>query len=156
MVGYLICVQRMGILTVKYFKFDYIHCDPLMMQQKEARRKHTCMLPKKVAYLVWFSNSVLIGNDGCYLRASCMLPACFLLYYIVHSRKHAGSTHHFPCFFKAKLDGNSQHFAYFSRKHAGSTHGCYLRASFCFIINGSYCTLKYAYEILVAKSTLMD
>ena len=29
-----------------------LHCDPLMMQQKEARRKHPCLLPKKVAFLV--------------------------------------------------------------------------------------------------------
>ncbi len=63
-----------------------------MMQQKEARRKHTCMLPKKVVYLVWFSDSVLIGNDGCYLHAS-----YYVLYGIEGStqearRKHAGST----------------------------------------------------------------
>ena len=55
-----------------------LHYDPLMMQQKEARRKHTCVLPKKVAFEVWVPNSTLIGNDGCYLHASCMLPACFL------------------------------------------------------------------------------
>ena len=24
---------------------DYIHCDTLMMQQKEARKKHPCVLP---------------------------------------------------------------------------------------------------------------
>ena len=30
----------------------HIQYDPLMMQQKEARRKHTCVLPKKVAFLV--------------------------------------------------------------------------------------------------------
>ena len=29
-----------------------IQYDPLMMQQKEARRKHPCVLPKKVAFLV--------------------------------------------------------------------------------------------------------
>ena len=33
-------------------KVVYIHYDPLMMQQKEARRKHPCVLPKKVAFLV--------------------------------------------------------------------------------------------------------
>ena len=30
----------------------YIHYDPLMMQQKEARRKHPCVLPKKVDFVV--------------------------------------------------------------------------------------------------------
>ena len=30
----------------------YIQYDPLIMQQKEARRKHPCVLPKKVACLV--------------------------------------------------------------------------------------------------------
>ena len=29
-----------------------LHYDPLMMQQKEPRRKHPCVLPKKVAFLV--------------------------------------------------------------------------------------------------------
>ena len=29
-----------------------LHYDLLMMQQKEARRKHPCVLPKKVAFLV--------------------------------------------------------------------------------------------------------
>ena len=63
-----------------------LHYDPLMMQQKEPRRKHPCVLPKKVAFVVWVPNSALIGNDGCYLRASCMLPACFLLYCYCRSR----------------------------------------------------------------------
>ena len=57
----------------------------------------------------------------CLNRKRWVLPACFLLYYC----------------FKAKLDGNSHYFANFSRKHAESTHGCFLRASFCYIINGS-------------------
>ena len=30
----------------------YIHDDPLMMSQKEAPRKHPCVLPRKVVYLV--------------------------------------------------------------------------------------------------------
>ena len=46
----------------------------------------SCVLPKKVAFLVWVPNSALIGNDGCYLRASCMLPACFLLHCYCRSR----------------------------------------------------------------------
>ena len=29
------------------------------------------------------------------------------------------------------------------RKHAGSTHGCFLRASFCCLINGSQCIKMY-------------
>ena len=41
----------------------------------------SCVLPRKVAFVVWVFDSALIGSDGCYLRASCMLPACFLLYY---------------------------------------------------------------------------
>ena len=56
---------------------------PLMMQQKEACRKHPCVLPKKVAFLVWVPNSALIGwwvLHACFLHASCVLPACFLLY----------------------------------------------------------------------------
>ena len=66
-----------------------MHCDSLMMQQKEARRKHSCVLPKKVAFVVWVFDSALIGNDGCYLRASCMLPSILLLKEQAwHSRKH--------------------------------------------------------------------
>ena len=108
-----------------------------MMQQKEARRKHPCVLPKKVAFLVWVPNSALIGNDGCYLCASCMLPSTLLLQeqaWLIHSRNSP------IIFFKAILDWNSHLLAYFSRKHAGSTHACYLRASFCCTINGSCCT----------------
>ena len=37
---------------VSYIFDFYIHYDPLMMQQKEARRKHSWVLPKKVAFLV--------------------------------------------------------------------------------------------------------
>ena len=41
-------------LKATYFNLFllYVHYDPLMMQQKEARRKHTCVLPKKVAFMV--------------------------------------------------------------------------------------------------------
>ena len=77
-------------------KSKQIQYDPLMMQQKEACRKHPCVLPKKVAFLVWVPNSALIGwwvlpayflhasymLLACFLHASlhasCMLPACFL------------------------------------------------------------------------------
>ena len=99
----------------------------------------SCVLPKKVAFLVWVPNSALIGNDGCYLCASCMLPSTLLLQeqaWLIHSRNSP------IIFFKAILDWNSHLLAYFSRKHAGSTHACYLRASFCCTINGSCCRLK--------------
>ena len=33
------------------------------------------MLPKKVAILVSVSDSALVGNDGCFLRASCYTAA---------------------------------------------------------------------------------
>ena len=96
----------------------------------------SCVLPKKVAIVVWVFDSALIGNDGCYLCASCMLPSTLLLQeqaWLVHSRNSP------IIFFKAILDWNSHLLAYFSRKHAGSTHACYLRASFCCTINGSCC-----------------
>ena len=179
-----------------------------MIQQKEACRKHPCVLPKKVAFLVWVPNFALIGWWGlpvyflhascklpacflhaslpascvlptCFLHASCMLPECFLLYccYMLQYTKittsklnwtethtilptflgstqeaHMGASCVLPSIlllhitviyqnhhFKAKLDWNSHYLVYFFRKHAGSTHGCYLRASFCCIINGSCC-----------------
>ena len=40
-------------------RIGQIHYDPLMMQQKEARRKHTWVLPKKVAFLVRVPDSAL-------------------------------------------------------------------------------------------------
>ena len=46
----------------------------------------SCVLPRKVAFVVWIFDSALIGSDGWYLRASCMLSACFLLYYYCRSR----------------------------------------------------------------------
>ena len=60
-----------------------IHYDPLMMQQKEARRKHPCVLPKKVACLVWVPDSALIKNDGCFLRASFCTAAHAATYYSI-------------------------------------------------------------------------
>ena len=48
-----------------------------MVQQKEARRKHPCVLPKKVACLVWVPDSALIGNGGCFLRASFCTAATY-------------------------------------------------------------------------------
>ena len=67
---------------------------------------------------------------ACFLRASCMFPSTLLLNVTVVYQNH---------YFKAKLAGNSHYFANFFRKHAGSIHGCYLRASYCCIINGSCC-----------------
>ena len=40
------------------------HYDPLIMSQKVAPRKHTCVLPRKVA------DSMLIGNDVYFLGAT--------------------------------------------------------------------------------------
>ena len=54
-----------------------IHSDQLMMQQKEARRKHPCVLLKKVVFLVWVSDSALIGYDGCFLCASFYTAATY-------------------------------------------------------------------------------
>ena len=34
----------------------------------------------------------------------------------------------------------------------GSTHGCFLRASFCFIINGSYCTVSHWLSVALVLS----
>ena len=39
---------------------------------------------------------------------------------------------------------SAHHSTYFSRKHAGSTHVCFLRISFCFIINWSYTLICFS------------
>ena len=41
-----------SIFFFPLIKLVEIHYDPLMMQQKEARRKHPWVLPKKVAFLL--------------------------------------------------------------------------------------------------------
>ena len=53
-------------------KGKIIHYAPLMMTQKVAPRKHTCVLPKKVAYLVLVSYSMLSN------RQRCVLPRCII------------------------------------------------------------------------------
>ena len=67
-----------------YFSFSchqlYIHYAPLMMSQKVIHRKHTCVLPKKVACLVRVTNSMLLGNDMCFLGAT------FYQYYTIRSK----------------------------------------------------------------------
>ena len=47
-----------------------IHYAPLMMSQKVAPRKHTCVLSKKVGCLMLVSNYLLIGDNGCFLGAT--------------------------------------------------------------------------------------
>ena len=50
---------------------DYIHYAPLMMSQKVAPRKHTCVLPRKVDKMVLiFSELGFEENDVCFLGAS--------------------------------------------------------------------------------------
>ena len=44
-------IPRTICSKLKFF-LNYIHCNPFMMQQKKARRKHPCVIPKKVAFLV--------------------------------------------------------------------------------------------------------
>ena len=66
------------------------------MQQKEARSKHPCVLPKNVAFLVWVPDSVVVGNDGCFLRASFCTAAT--------AKDIVGSTQEAPnVFLKRKL-----------------------------------------------------
>ena len=65
------------------FQLCYIHCDPLMLQQKEARRQHPCVLPacflKKLAKQCEFPAKVVILVYYCNIKQQ-------------YRRKHAGST----------------------------------------------------------------
>ena len=46
----------------------YLHYDPLRMSQKEAPRKHPCVLSRKVAKVVLISIQFRFEeNDGCFL-----------------------------------------------------------------------------------------
>ena len=97
----------------------------------------SCVLPKKVGKIVWvscqFSFEVVILVYYCNIKQQCRRKqagstqeAC---------RKHAGSTHH-PI--KAEWGTHTKKATFL-----GSTHGCFLRASFCCIINGSNCMYNY-------------
>ena len=44
--------NRFSFSKIDKYCEENIHYDPLMMSQKEAPRKHPCVLPRKVAYLV--------------------------------------------------------------------------------------------------------
>ena len=115
-----------------------------MMQQKEARRKHPCVLPEKVVFLVWVSDSALIWwwvLPACFLRASCVLPACFLR---ASWMLTAANMLQYTKITTSKLNWMETHtiLPTFLR----STQEAHMGASFCCIINGSQC-ISFWYTI---------
>ena len=128
-------VARSGKFDMKPTRWHHyicIHCDPLMMQQKEARRKHPCVLPvcflKKLAKQCEFPSNLALKKWFWYtVTCNSSLEGSTQ----EARRKHAGSTHH-PI--KAELGTHTKKATFL-----GSTHGCFLHASFCCIINGSQC-----------------
>ena len=96
-----------------YFPFLLdIYYDPLMMSQKESPRKHTWVLPRKVAKMIWISVQFsFVEYDG-----------CFLLCTRSSRRKHPGSTHNYLL-----MTGNLHQIGYFSGKHPWVIPGCFLQ-----------------------------
>ena len=63
--GALRCRRRCTLGLNRIWSHVWIHYDPLLIKQKEARRKD-CVLPKKVALLVWVPDSAFYTAVTCY------------------------------------------------------------------------------------------